>query len=373
MLAENGITALPVVDAEDLLIGISEADLVRDRVPRDPRALGHPDEAMPTVATTTGRLNGGLRWRGEVHDGIVTIGDQFEDHKGRPMTTLSNAPVLVGVDGSESALHAVRWAADEARHRGTTLRIVHAYEIPTGYPPGFVDPRTLREALAAQGRSWLDQARGAAEETVPGLPVDVLEVRAGAVPTLVGESAAAALLVLGSRGLGGFTGLLVGSTAVELAARARCPVVVVRDKSEHAGPVVVGVDGTPVGETAIAFAFAEASTRGADLVAVHTWTDLLLETAFAGEKAVLDFSVVAQQAEELLGERLAGWQEKYPGVRIVRHVSRERASRALLRHAEGAALVVVGSRGRGGFRGLLVGSTSQHLLHHAPCPVAVVR
>jgi nucleotide-binding universal stress UspA family protein len=148
--------------------------------------------------------------------------------------------------------------------------------------------------------------------------------------------------------------------------------VVVRGP-EHDGPVVVGVDGTPVGEAAIAFAFAEASTRGTDLVAVHTWTDLLLETAFAGESAVLDFSVVAQQAEELLGERLAGWQEKYPDVRIIRHVSRKRASRALLRHAEGAALVVVGSRGRGGFRGLLLGSTSQHLLHHAPCPVAVVR
>lgn len=288
------------------------------------------------------------------------------------MTTLSHAPVMVGVDGSESALHAVRWAADEARRRGTTLRVVHAYEIPAGYPPGFVDWHMLHEALAAQGRSWLDRARDAAEETVPGLTVEVLEVRAGAVPTLVGKSEDAALLVLGTRGLGGFTGLLIGSTAVELAARAHCPVVVVRGP-EHGGPVVVGVDGTPVGEIAIAFAFAEASTRGTDLVAVHTWTDLLVETAFADGAAALDFTPLAQQAEEVLGERLAGWQEKYPDVRVTRHVSRERASRALLRHAEGAALVVVGSRGRGGFRGLLLGSTSQHLLHHAPCPVAVVR
>jgi nucleotide-binding universal stress UspA family protein len=179
-------------------------------------------------------------------------------------------------------------------------------------------------------------------------------------------------VVVGTRGMGGFAGLVVGSTAVEVSARARCPVVTVREVGSGTGPVVVGVDGTPVGEAAIAFAFAEAATRGTDLVAVHTWTDLLVETAFAGGAAALDFAPIAQQAEEVLGERLAGWPEKYPDVRVSRHVSHERAPKALLRHAEKAQLVVVGSRGRGGFRGLLLGSTSQHLLHHAPCPVAVV-
>jgi nucleotide-binding universal stress UspA family protein len=289
------------------------------------------------------------------------------------MTTHSHSPVVVGVDGSESALHAVRWAAAEAVRRGTRLRLVHAYEIPVGYPPGFVDWHALHEALAAQGRAWLVRARDEVEKLAPGLAAEVVEVKAGAVPTLVRESAEAAVLVLGSRGLGGFTGLVVGSTAVAMAARAHCPVVVVRGPDSSTGPVVVGVDGTPVGEAAIAFAFAEASARGADLVAVHTWTDLALETALAGGAAALDFAPLEQQAEEVLGERLVGWQEKYPDVRITRHVSRERASRALLRHAEHAQLVVVGSRGRGGFRGLLIGSTSQHLIHHAPCVVAVVR
>lgn len=283
-----------------------------------------------------------------------------------------NEPVVVGVDGSESALDAVRWAAGEARRRHTSLRIVHAHEIPVGYPPGFVDWHALHQALAAQGRSWLDQARHVAEKTAPGLATEVVEVKAGAVPALVKESAQAALVVLGSRGLGGFTGLLLGSTAVELAAHAHCPVVAVRG-SDHDGPVVLGVDGTPTSESAIAFAFAEASTRGTGVVAVHTWTDLALETALAGGAVALDFAPLEQQAEEVLGERLAGWQEKYPDVPVTRYVSRERASRALLRHAESAQLVVVGSRGRGGFRGLLLGSTSQHLLHHAPCPVAVVR
>jgi nucleotide-binding universal stress UspA family protein len=281
-------------------------------------------------------------------------------------------PVVVGVDGSDTALRAVRWAAAAALSRHVDLHIAHAYEIPVGYPPGFVDWHALYQALQAQGKRWLADARTEVERVAPGLATKVLEAKAGAVPTLVGMSADATLLVLGSRGLGGFTGLVVGSTAVEVAARAECPVVVVRG-SVHAGPVVVGVDGTPVGEAAIAFAFAEAAARGVDLVAVHTWTDLLLETVFAGSAAALDFSVLAEQTEEVLGERLAGWREKYPDVVVSRHVSRERASTALLRHAEGAGLLVVGSRGRGGFRGLLLGSTSQHLLHHAPCPVAVVR
>ena len=291
---------------------------------------------------------------------------------------MSTAPVVVGVDGSESALQAVGWAAAEARRLGAPLRLVHAYEAPTGYPQGFVDAHTLRDALAARGRGWLARAADVAAAAVPGLRAEIVEKNASAVPVLVAESRTAARVVLGSRGLGGFTGLLVGSTAVELASRARCPVVVVRGADAGApppstGPVVVGVDGTPVGEPAVAFAFAEASALGADLVAVHTWTDLVLDAAFAGGAAALDFAPLAQQAEADLGERLAGWQEKYPDVHVIRKVVRDRASRALLRHAEHARLVVVGSRGRGGFRGLLLGSTSQHLLHHASCPVAVVR
>ncbi|GAB1516742.1 universal stress protein [Actinophytocola sp. KF-1] len=282
------------------------------------------------------------------------------------------APVVAGIDGSESALLATRWAAAAALRRGTSLRLVHVCAVPVGYPPGFVDSRVLREALAEQGRGRLARARDAAVAAAPGLAVETVEVTAGVVPTMVRESAAATLVALGSRGLGGFTGLLVGSTAVEVAARAECPVVVVRG-AERPGPVVVGVDGTAASEAAIEFAFAEADARNVDLVAVHAWTDLLVETAFAGGAAALDFSPLAQQAEEVLGERLAGWREKYPDVRVTRYVSRERASRALLRHAEEAALVVVGTRGRGGFRGLLLGSTSQALLRHAPCPVAVVR
>lgn len=194
----------------------------------------------------------------------------------------SAGPVVVGVDGSESALHAVRWAADQARRSRVHLRLVHAGEVPVGYPPGLVDGHVLRAAVEDQGREWLRQATAAAGA---GLRVEVVLELAPAVPVLVHESNRAVTMVLGSRGLGGFTGLLLGSTA--LAARAHCPVVVVRgwqvdEAPPTEGPVVVGVDGTPAGEAAVAFAFAQASAGRTELVAVHAWTDLLLETAFAG-------------------------------------------------------------------------------------------
>lgn len=292
------------------------------------------------------------------------------------MSNKNRHHVVVGIDGSDSALRAVRWAAGEARRRASRLRVVHAIEVLTGYAPHVVDWQTLHAALHERGQQWLDRAREEAEIAVPDIQVDLVLEQTSPVVALVKASQDAALVVLGSRGLGGFSGLVIGSTAVELAGRAQAPVVVLRGEragERTSGPVVVGVDGTPVGEAAIAFAFEEASTRGADLVAVHAWSDLVFEAAALGGAGALDFEPLAQRSEEILAERLAGWQEKYPDVRVVREVVRERPTRALLRHAEQARLLVVGTRGRGGFRGLVLGSTSQHLLRHAPCPVAIVR
>lgn len=276
--------------------------------------------------------------------------------------------IVVGVDGSSSALDAVRWAAQEAGRRGLSLRLVTSYQLTAGVA-GVLDPGVL-DLLREQGRRWLAEARDVAAET--GVAASVSLESAPVVPMLVRESRTAALLVLGTRGLGGFTGLLIGSTAVALAGRAHCPLVVVREAPAH-GPVVVGVDGMPDSEEAVAFAFAAASAQGADLVAVHVWHDSPADAVLLGHPAPPDFALAQQRAYETLAERLAGWQEKYPDVRVTREVVRDHPSRALLRYAEGARLVVVGTRGRGGFRGLVLGSTSQHLLQHAPCPVAVVR
>ncbi|HEY7593898.1 MAG TPA: universal stress protein [Actinophytocola sp.] len=281
--------------------------------------------------------------------------------------------VVVGIDGSDSSLQAVRWAADEARRRGVGLRLLHAVELPASYSPRIIEWNVLHSAMTDRGHEWLAKAQAEARAEATGVDVETVLTEAdSAVPALVKESNDAALVVLGSRGLGGFSGLLIGSTAVGLAGRSRCPVIVVRG-TPSAGPVLVGVDGTPAGEGAIAFAFAQASALGADLVAVHAWSDLVIDAALMTGAGAIDFGPLEQRSAELLAERLAGWPERYPDVHVTRDVVRDRPAKALLRRAAQARLVVVGSRGRGGFRGLLLGSTSQHLLYHAACPVAVVR
>jgi nucleotide-binding universal stress UspA family protein len=138
--------------------------------------------------------------------------------------------------------------------------------------------------------------------------------------------------------------------------------------------VVVGVDGSPTSEPALAMAFEEAAMRGAGLVAVHAWVEFTSETAYVSARQFLvDWNAVETREHEMLAERLAGWQEKYPDVEVRRVVTGGRPAKCLLDEADDAQLLVVGSRGRGGFTGMLLGSTSQALIHHAPCPLVVVR
>lgn len=284
--------------------------------------------------------------------------------------------VVAGVDGSECGLQAVRWAAAEALQRQLPLRLVAAHAWPSGGlvgDPGLgVDYRAvLRDVVLGH----LATAAADARQVAPELDIEQVEVTGYPVPVLLGESAHAEILVLGDRGLGGFTGLLIGSVAVEVTAHASCPVIVVRgSEPDRTGPrpepVVVGVDGSPTSEAATAFAFEAASLRRVPLVAVHVWRDVLVDATMA---PLLDWDVIDSDEREVLAERLAGWTEKYPDVPVRRLVARDRPARALVEESGRAQLVVVGSRGRGGFHGLLLGSVSQALLHHAHCPVAVVR
>jgi len=284
------------------------------------------------------------------------------------------APIVVGVDGSSSALEAVAWAAREcARHR-VPLRLVHALLIPVrGYPELLVSEYDVRQAMESQAKTWLSAAEAAARDAEPGVEVEAVTVGGAAVPVLVEESGNARMIVLGSQGLGGFTGLLIGSTAVGLSSHGVCPVVVVRGTPAADAPVVVGVDGSPASEAAIEFAFAAASTRDVPLTAVMTWTDFLVDSPYNEARLAIDWEQVQEAERRLLAQRLAGWQEKYPDVHVDRVVVRDRPVRALLKLAEDAQLLVVGSRGHGGFTGMLLGSTSQALVYHAPCPLAVVR
>jgi nucleotide-binding universal stress UspA family protein len=284
-----------------------------------------------------------------------------------------NAPVVVGIDGSSSSLDATRWAAREAARRGTPVHLISAFGWSGTRHLGDPGLGHYRETMLRSTWEAVSAAAQTAAEAAEGVEISELVVNGFPVPLLVAESRRAGLLVIGDRGLGGFTSLLVGSVAIGLAARAECPVVVVRGgRSSDAGPVVVGIDGSPISEAALAFAFDAADMRNVPLIAVHAWTDSVLDAAVA---PLLDWDVIEADEHRLLAERLAGWGEKYPDVAVRRVVVRDRPAHALIEQATsaGAQLVVVGSHGRGSAAGLVLGSVSHAVLHHSPCPVAVVR
>jgi nucleotide-binding universal stress UspA family protein len=278
-------------------------------------------------------------------------------------------PVVAGVDGSDSALEACRWAAREAGRRGAGLRLVQAFGWPQTRHVGEVG-RGQRSVLRRVAEEQLGAAAAAAGQAAAGVAVQTALVEGFPVAVLVAESRAAQLVVVGDRGLGGFAGLLLGSVAVGLAGHAAVPVAVVRGDAAAVGPVVVGVDGSAMSEAALAAAYEAAAVRRVPLVAVHTWWDILIDPTFG---PLVDWDAVEGEAHRVLAERLAGWAEKYPEVEVRRVVERDKPAHALLQQAAGAQLVVVGSRGRGGLAGMLLGSVSHSLLHHSPCPVLVVR
>jgi nucleotide-binding universal stress UspA family protein len=281
--------------------------------------------------------------------------------------------IVAGVDGSESALNATRWAAAEAKRRGLDLRVVHVWGVTGGYYGGGLPlPASVVDALEQDAQRVLDEAVATARETEPDLAVTGEMPCLAPIPHLVELSRTARMIVLGSTGRGGFTGMLLGSTAVAVSAHAHCPVAVIRGQ-EHSGPVVVGIDGSAASEPAIEVAFDEASQREVPLVALHVWSDLDYDSAFGSTRYLAGGEGLGEEEQRVLAESLAGWQEKYPDVVVQRVVVRDRARDQLLEWSKRAALVVVGCRGRGGFRGLLLGSTSQALIHHAECPVLVTR
>ncbi|MEV6904915.1 universal stress protein [Amycolatopsis sp. NPDC051372] len=291
------------------------------------------------------------------------------------MSRRDDRVVLAGVDGSASARHAAVWAAEMAVRRGAVLRLVQAYVLPSPGVSGTA-VTAVREGFRGRAESGVAEAEGAVLAKWPSVRIERSVVEGGRVAVLLRECADAEVVVLGSRGLGGFTGLLIGSTAVSLAAHAPCPVVVVRgrrpdDPPPVAGPVLAGLDGSPDSNDALGYACEEAAARGTALVAVHTWNEITPEGKLRAAGTRLED--VAATERRRVDEQLAPWREKFPDLPIDVLVVRGRPVRALLELGADAQLVVVGSRGRGGFTGMLLGSTSQALLAHSACPVAVVR
>ncbi|MFJ5731776.1 universal stress protein [Streptomyces paradoxus] len=286
-------------------------------------------------------------------------------------------PVVAGVDGSPSSLDAVGVAGHEAAIRGAELRLVHAFgrsssHLPAGGPPWNPAGAGVRElldgTLAAAERRARDVAPQVdiARDVTVGEPLTVLEI----------ASRTASLVVVGSRGLGAFSSLLLGSTSGHLAAHGRCPVLVVRGRPNPAGPVLLAVDGSPASEEAVRFAFTEASLRGADLMALHVCragSPEVYDGPADPPFVTYDETHLRERAERVLDAALAGRPETYPVVPVARRPLVGRVRHTLIDASADAQLLVVGARGRGGFTGLLLGSVSQAVLHHAHCPVAVVR
>lgn len=285
--------------------------------------------------------------------------------------------IVVGLDGSESSLDAFRWAVDEARRRRWGVKAVLAWGRPYVVPVygHFSDAEWLQEHAELQLRNWLKDELG--ED--PGIDVQ-REVQEGPpARVLLGAARDAGLLVVGSRGRGGFASLVLGSVSQQCAQHARCPVMILRrdeatggeGQTERATPrIVVGVDGSGAARQALGWALEEARLRHATVDVVHAWRmpypDGYPIRTLTAPPAV----EVEQEAHRLLDAAVGSAATE--GTRVEPVLVCDSAARALIDLAKGADMVVVGSRGRGGFAGLLLGSVSQKVLHHATCPVVVI-
>jgi len=282
------------------------------------------------------------------------------------------SPVTAGIDGSGAAVEAARWAAAEARRRGVPLRLVYAYESSgRDYPTLEVTATEVREAMRETGIRHLDTAESAAARIAPGLEITTEVIEGEPRAVLVEESHRATLVVLGSRELGSMGRALLGSSEVALAADGGCPLVIVRDGDARSGPILVGVDGWPDSADAVRFAFQEASELGSSVTALRTWSEL--RPARPGVWRFGESAVVHEAERRALIVEVSSVARDYPDIPFGCLVVRGRPVKALREYGERASLIVVGTRGRSGVAGMLLGSVSQGLAGRAPCPVAVVR
>ncbi len=293
------------------------------------------------------------------------------------MTGTTQRSVTVGTDGSAGSRTALDWAVDEARRRGLPLRIVHVLEWPI--QGGMVVSQTAArviEELRDNARSVLQEHYDHVRAVASDVPVSGHLFDGNTAQQLIEESADADLLVVGQRGLGGFNGLLLGSVSAKVSSHAHCPVLVVpgdaSTRPETAERVVVGMDGSEGAQLAAGVAFEEASRRRLPLLAVLAWITPGPMATQGPAQVDDEADGNAQRRLGELAESVTAWREKYPEVGVEERLVHAAPAAGLLSQLTSASLLVVGSRGRGGFRGLLLGSTSQAMLQHAPCPVVVV-
>ncbi|MDQ6947135.1 MAG: universal stress protein [Actinomycetota bacterium] len=288
------------------------------------------------------------------------------------MTDIIPPPVVVGVDGSSESRVALAWAVEEATRRKRTLHLLCAWH--SDYAAETTAP--MVPSIEDDCRSILDAAFEDARTLSPGIQVRTATVHAQAAAALIAASRHADTVVVGSRGRGAVKEALAGSTSMQLAAYGSCPVVVVRETSSRAEltqRVVVGVDGSDLSTEAAGYAFEEAAQRGCGLTVLHAWDTTVYSSSLAMSVLVDTWTDLEVEQDVITSAAIAGWTQKYPDVDVRTHVIQGPPADILVDASVGAELVVVGSRGRGGFKGLLLGSVSRTVLHRAHCPVAVIR
>ncbi|MFF4713199.1 universal stress protein [Streptomyces eurythermus] len=280
-------------------------------------------------------------------------------------------PIVVGVDPDPSKRLALVWAADEADRRHLPLRLVHAQGVPTGgYRSGEARPswEEWNRALHGLGDQVLKEAVAFVESRRPAVEVSTLLAEGEPAWVLREEARGAALVVVGSWHLSGRREMFSSASVVlPLTAHAPCPVAVVPEPehvTQQPAYFVVGVDGSPHSAAAVNVAFEEAALRGALLRALYVWHPPLL--------GVLDEEAAVRECRRVLSETVAGRTATHPEVELHHEVVRGHPVQVLTEASEHALGLVVGTRGHGGFTGMLLGSVSQGALHHARCPVITV-
>lgn len=281
------------------------------------------------------------------------------------------AQVSIGLDGSQESLAAVGWAAREAVRREVPLRLIHVEEWPNTPEVPLAYERTLAE----RAETLLREAVGLARKEHPDLEVVTEQARGRAADELTAASKEADLMVLGSRGLGGIMGFLIGSVSLAVVGAAHCPVVLVRAETERVpsprSGIVVGVDIYHPCEPLLSFAFEEAARSNLPLHFVHSWT---LPAAY-GSAAVLDPEIgeeLGKEASRRLDDLLEPWRKTYPGVGTTGKAVVGSAAYQLAEASRDAELVIVGRRGRKVPVGPHLGHVAHAVIHHSPAPVAVV-
>jgi nucleotide-binding universal stress UspA family protein len=275
----------------------------------------------------------------------------------------SSGRILVGVDGTPESQIALRWAVEAARAGGLAVRVVRAYLNRASDWPATTEGY-LPEPPVEQYQVELDAAVDFVRDRLGYEAGSGWLAYASPVDAILAEAADARMVVLGTEFDNKLKAAVLGSVASTVTATAPCPVVVVRGEG-RSGPIMVGTDGSPDSEDAVAFAFEQAARVGAPLTVAYCWQPHERHDAPIAEMRGL--------LQNWLAEGISTYADKYPAVAVQVKIVEGRPATALAELTDDASLVVVGSRGRGGFAGLLLGSVSQSLLRHAKCPVAVVR